>query len=91
MGARAAVKCWQVLANTETVLAIEQMCAAQAMDYRAPLRPGVGPRIAHAEVRKEIAHAEKDRLFGQDIRRSLELLRSQRVVQAVEQELGILV
>ncbi|UCE58775.1 MAG: histidine ammonia-lyase [Phycisphaerales bacterium] len=88
MGARAAVKCLQVLDNTETVLAVEQMCAAQAIDYRAPLAPGVGPRAAHAEVRKSIAHAEKDRLFGEDIKKSLELLRSQRVVRAVEAVVG---
>jgi histidine ammonia-lyase len=60
------------------------------MDYRAPLLPGVGPRIAHAEVREKIAHAEEDRLFGDDIKTSLALLRSQRIVQAVEQELGSL-
>ena len=88
MGARGAVKCLQVLENTETVLAIEQMCAAQALDYRAPLQAGIGPRCAHLEVRREISHTEKDRLFGDDISKSLALLRSQRVVQAVERESG---
>lgn len=88
MGARAAVKCLQVLENTETVLAIEQFCAAQAIDFRAPLLPGVGPRIAHAEVRKDIIHAAADRQFGDDIQKSLALLRSQRVLRAVEEKLG---
>jgi histidine ammonia-lyase len=88
MGARCAVKCLTVLENTETVLAIEQMCAAQAMDYRAPLRPGIGPRIGQAEVRKDIPHAETDRLFGEDIKRSLALLRSQRMVREVEKAIG---
>ena len=88
MGARAGVKCLQVLENTETVLAVEQMCAAQAIDYRAPLVPGKGPCAAQAEVRKSIAHAEQDRLFGDDIQTSLGLLRSQRVVQAVEETVG---
>jgi histidine ammonia-lyase len=88
MGARAAVKCLRVLENTETVLAIEQMCAAQALDYRMPLSPGVGPRIAHEEIRREIDHAEWDRLFGDDMERSLRLLRSQRVLRAVERAIG---
>ena len=44
MGARSAVKCLQVLENVEQVLAIEQLLAAQALDFRAPLRAGVGPR-----------------------------------------------
>ncbi len=88
MGARAAVKCYEVLANTETVLAIEQMCAAQAMDFRAPLLPGIGPRIAHMEVRKDITHTDQDRLFGEDIQKSLRLLRSRRIVAAVESKIG---
>ena len=40
MGATAATKAWQIMANAETVLAIEQMCAAQALDFRAPVEPG---------------------------------------------------
>ena len=88
MGARAAVKCWTVLENTETVLAIEQMCAAQAMDFREPLAPGVGPRIAKEVLRSEISHADEDRLFGEDIHKSLALLRSRRMTDAVEAELG---
>ena len=90
MGARAATKCLRVLENTETVLAIEQMCAAQALDFRAPLKPGLGPRLAHAEVRQDIPHADQDRLFGEDIKKSLALLRSQRVVNSVESHLGLL-
>jgi histidine ammonia-lyase len=90
MGARAATKCLQVLENTETVLAIEQMCAAQAMDYRAPLNAGLGPRLAHEQIRKVIPHAEEDRMFGQDIHASLALLRSQKVVRTVETKLGAL-
>ena len=88
MGARAAVKCLQILENAETVLAIEQLCAAQALDFRVPLLPGLGPRIAHAELRKDITHAAADRPLGDDIRLSLALLRSQRILRAVEARLG---
>ncbi|HNQ22428.1 MAG TPA: histidine ammonia-lyase [Phycisphaerae bacterium] len=88
MGARSAVKCMRVLENAETVLAIELMCAAQALDYRVPLQPGIGPRLAHGEVRRCIAHAEQDRLFGDDIQTSLALIRSQRLLYVVEKELG---
>jgi len=88
MGARAAVKCLQVLDNTETVLAIEQLCAAQALDFRAPLKPGVGPRIAHGVLRKHIDHATADRLFGEDIQTSLCVLRSREVLRSIEQAIG---
>ena len=90
MGATAATKAWRIMDNTETVLAIELMCAAQALDYRAPLKAGVGPRTAHDVLRGVIAHCESDRLFGQDIQASLRLLRSQAVVTRVEQSTGAL-
>ena len=91
MGAISAVKAWRIMDNVETVLAIEQLCAAQALDYRAPLKPGLGPRVAHRAVRETITHTEEDRTYGDDIKASLALLRSRRVLQAVEDQLGRLV
>lgn len=76
MGATSAVKCYEVLDRVETVLAIEMLCAAQALDFRAPLKPGVGPRTAHQIVRKRIPHTEVDREFGRDIAEALDLLRT---------------
>ncbi len=88
MGATAATKAWRVLENVETVLAIEAMCAAQALDFRAPLVSGAGVRAAWVEIRKEISFAEADRPFGDDIQASLALLRSQRMTKAVEAAIG---
>lgn len=88
MGATAAVKAWQVMDNAEMVLAIEMMCAAQALDYRAPIEPGRGVKTAHEVIRSRIEHAEADRLFAEDMQASLELLRSQEVVSAVERIVG---
>ena len=75
MGATSALKAYEILDRVETVLAIEMMCAVQALDFRAPLRPGVGPRAAHALIRQHIPHAEADRWFGQDIATAVRLLR----------------
>jgi histidine ammonia-lyase len=90
MGATAATKAWRVMDNVETVLAIEQMCAAQALDYRAPIEPGRGVKIAHETIRGRIQHAEADRLFGEDIAAAIDLLRSRQVVETVEAKLGAL-
>ena len=83
MGATSAFKCFEVIDRVETVLAIELVCAAQAIDFRAPLLPGVGPRAAHALVRQVIPHAERDRLFGQDIAAAVQLLRHSAELRAV--------
>jgi len=88
MGAQCALKCWQILENVETVLAVELMCAAQALDYRLPTRPGIGPRIALETLRKTIPHAEEDRLFGQDIETALAVLRDQELLREVEAAVG---
>ena len=88
MGATAATKAWRAMNSVETVLAIEQMCAAQGMDYRAPLKAGVGPQTALETIRERISHTEEDRLFGQDIETSRELLRSCEVLRRVEQVAG---
>ncbi|MCP4251022.1 MAG: histidine ammonia-lyase [bacterium] len=88
MGAQSALKCLQILENVETVLAIEVMCAAQALDYRLPTKPGVGPRVALEVVRQTVPHAEQDRLFGEDIQAILALLRRRDITTSIESALG---
>ncbi|MBX3395410.1 MAG: histidine ammonia-lyase [Phycisphaerae bacterium] len=88
MGATSALKCRQVLENAETVLAIEMLCSAQALDFRLPTQPGIGPRIALETIRKTISHAEEDREFRSDIAESLAILRRQDALSAVEAVVG---
>ena len=90
MGANSALKCRQILENVEMVMAIELLCAAQALDYRLPTAPGIGPREALQCVRRHISHAESDREFGKDIETALSLIRSREVVQGVETKVGAL-
>ncbi len=90
MGARSATKCSEILGNVEKILAIEQVCAAQAIDFRAPIKAGIGARIAHETLRKSISYADADRLFGEDIETSLRLLRGDEIIQSVETTLGTL-
>ncbi|MEX2498371.1 MAG: histidine ammonia-lyase [Wenzhouxiangellaceae bacterium] len=88
MGSISALKLLSVLRNTEQVLAVEMLTAAQALDFRAPLKPGTGVALAHRVVRDTVAHAEQDYEVGADIENCARLLREQRLVRAVEQELG---
>ena len=88
MGSISALKLLSVLRNVEQVLAVEMLTAAQALDFRAPLRPGHGVALAHAAVRETVAHAEQDYEVGTDIENCARLLREQRLVSAVELELG---
>ena len=47
MGSISALKLLTVLRNVERVLAVEFLTAAQALDFRAPLKPGRGVLVAH--------------------------------------------
>ncbi len=88
MGARSATKCLEILENVEKILAIEQVCAAQALDFRAPLKAGTGARIAHETIRRHISYADADRLFGEDIEASLGVVRDDEIIKCVEAGVG---
>jgi histidine ammonia-lyase len=67
MAMGAAVKLRRVVANVRRVLAVELMCAAQGIDLRAPLRPAVPLRAAHAAVRARVPQLVADRVLSPDI------------------------
>ena len=67
MSMGAAWKLRRVADNVRHVLAIELMCAAQALDYRAPLRSSPPIQRAHAEVRALVPTLERDRVLSGDI------------------------
>jgi histidine ammonia-lyase len=69
MAMTAAWKLRRVVRNVRYVLAIELMCAAQGLDYRAPLKPGRGAARAHADVRRLVPALERDRALSADIER----------------------
>jgi histidine ammonia-lyase len=82
MGSVSAVKLLAVLRNVETVLAIELLTAAQALDYRLPLRPGRGVESAHRCVRGVTQHREADYLFQDDLRRIGDLIEGRALLDA---------
>ena len=67
MAMGAAWKARRVLRNLENILAIELMCGAQGIDFRAPLTPGRGVRTAHERVRAIVPRLESDRVLSTDI------------------------
>ena len=74
MGSISALKLSRIVTHVRSVLAIEAMVAAQGLDLRRPLKPGVGVMAAHREIRRVVPPLEADRALHQDIRRIEELL-----------------
>ncbi len=67
MGMTAALKARQVAEFTRTCLAVEILVAAQALDLRRPLSPGVGVAAAHALLRRTVPTLDDDREIHRDI------------------------
>ena len=67
MGMAAALKLEPVMANVKSILAIELLCACQALDLLAPLRSGKLAEQARQMVRKASPHIATDRPLYADI------------------------
>jgi histidine ammonia-lyase len=83
MGSISAVKLLTVFENIEHVLAIEFLTAAQALDYRAPLKPGRGVLRAHEFIRGRIPHRERDYIFRDDLQGMLGLVRGPELLDRI--------
>ncbi len=67
MGSISGRKLNQVLKNLEYILAIELLCACQAIEFRRPLKSSALLEAAHDFVRSKVGFAEEDRIFADDI------------------------
>lgn len=67
MGSISGRKLNQVIGNVENILAIELLYAAQAIDFRRPLKTSPVLETAHALVRAKVDFAKEDRIFSKDI------------------------
>lgn len=68
MGSISGRKLHQVLDNLEYIQAIELLYAAQAMDFRRPLRSTPIMEACHNYVREQVLFIKDDRIFSEDIK-----------------------
>jgi histidine ammonia-lyase len=76
MGANAATKCLRVVNNVEKVLAIELMTAAQAIEFRRPLKTSPVLEKLLTNFRTEVSFCEEDRVFHDDMMKAIEFVKS---------------
>lgn len=75
MGGNAATKLHKVLDNLERILAIELMNAAQALDFRRPLKSSPFLESLVADYRREVPFVKTDIIMYQAIEKSVDFLR----------------
>lgn len=77
MGANAGTKLYKVILNTERVLAIELFNAAQALDFRRPLKSSPKIEKIHEDYRRVVPFIKNDEVMYPYIAKSVEFLRQE--------------
>ncbi|WP_165749115.1 histidine ammonia-lyase [Cellulophaga sp. Z1A5H] len=84
MGSIGGRKALQVLENVEKILAIELLTAAQAFEFRKPMKSGVFLEAIHTAIRKRVAFADKDRVFSDDIEKGIQMIKDQTIIHVID-------
>jgi len=84
MGANAATKCFKVIENTERVLAIELMNAAQAIEFKRPLKTSASLENIISNFRKTVSFIESDKVMYVELDKSLKFITKHSVAEFVK-------
>ena len=84
MGSIGGRKALQVIGNVEKILAIELLTAAQAFEFRKPMKSGIFLDEIHKEIRKKVAFADKDRVFADDIEKGIKMIKNNTISKLIE-------
>jgi len=84
MGSIGGRKALQVIENVEKILAIELLTAAQAFEFRKPMKSGIFLEEIHKAIREKVAFAAKDRVFADDIEKGIEMIKDQTIIKVIE-------
>jgi histidine ammonia-lyase len=80
MGSISGRKALRVIDNLEKILAIELLCAAQAFDFRKPLKSSDTLDEVHEYIREKIDHTTEDRIFATDIQKAIKIIQSKKLI-----------
>ncbi len=83
MGSISGRKLNRVLDNLEYIMAIELLSAAQAIEFRRPLKSSPLLEFAHDSVREFVGFAEEDRIFADDINKVTKIIKDFSFVEKV--------
>lgn len=88
MGWGAGLKLRSVIDNLASILAVELVVAARALDLRAPLKPAPATGAVCALVRKHIKGMGPDRVLAPELAAAVALVRSGELIVAAESAVG---
>lgn len=84
MGSIGGRKALQVIGNVEKILAIELLTAAQAFEFRKPMKSGIFLEAIHKKIREQVAFADKDRVFADDIEKGIKMIKNKTIIKLID-------
>ena len=84
MGPISARKTLKIIQNLEKILAIELLCAAQAFDFRRPLKSGNIIEECHYYIRNKIPHIYEDTILSKYIDIALGIIKSNELLKIAQ-------
>lgn len=88
MGWLSGLQLRSVVEHARTILAVEALVAAQALDLRRPRSPAAGTAAVVHALREAVPTLDQDRELAPEMRRAEELVREGTLVRAAEVEVG---
>jgi histidine ammonia-lyase len=82
MAAHGARRLGRMIANLNRILGVELMCAAQGVEFRAPLVTSAPLRAALARLRRDVATLGDDRYLAPDLEAAARLVADGEIVRA---------
>ena len=87
MAAHGARRLGQMIDNLNRILGVELLCAAQGIDFRAPLATSETLQRVVTRVRKDVATLDEDRYLAPDLERSARMVAGGEITRAAAIEM----
>jgi len=87
MAAHGARRLQPMVENLEHILGVELLCAAQGVEFRAPLKTSSVLQNVIGRLRRDVEALEQDRYLAPDIRAAADLISSGQIIHAVGTDL----
>ncbi|MEO9512177.1 MAG: histidine ammonia-lyase [Flavobacteriaceae bacterium] len=84
MGSISGRKALRIIDNVEKIQAIELLTAAQAFEFRKPLKSGILLDEIHKFIRTKVSFAKNDRVFSDDIELGIEIIQKGEIICLIE-------
>ncbi len=90
MGVTSGRKLHEVIDNAFNCIAIELLCATQALEFQRPLKSSPALEAVHRIIRQHVPFIKEDRTFHVDIENIIKVIKTEEIFSEIERNIGAL-